>query len=151
MFSKIKTGSEKRRSWCKKCMSEYGKERRLKNPEKVKQESIKWRNENPERFKLMKKQCSMRLKQRVIEGYGGKCSCSGCNEDNFYFLTIDHINGGGHKHRKLLGNKQGPAFYKWLIENNFSSDFRLLCWNCNCGRRYLPDCPHNLGKPVFNL
>lgn len=79
-----------------------------------------------------------RLKWVVFQAYGGqKCSC--CGETNFDFLTIDHINGGGCQHLKSLNGK----LYDWLKRNNFPAGYRVLCWNCNCGRRINGGiCPH---------
>jgi len=76
------------------------------------------------------------LKDQVFN-HGWKCSC--CGESIIEFLTIDHINGGGGKHRKETG--WGARFYRWLIKNNFPSEFRTLCMNCNWGRK-LGTCPH---------
>jgi hypothetical protein len=38
-------------------------------------------------------------------------SCVCCGEEMFQFLALDHINGGGHAHRKETG---GGGFYSWL-------------------------------------
>jgi hypothetical protein len=70
-----------------------------------------------------------------------ECSCLGCKEDVFEFLTIDHINGGGGRHRAEVGS--GNRFYRWLIKNGFPEGFRTLCYNCNNGIRITGDvCPH---------
>ena len=65
----------------------------------------------------------------MIEAYGGKCEL--CRENTPEFLTIDHTNGGGNKHRQEVGN--GHRFRLWLKRNGWSRDgYRLLCANCNC-------------------
>jgi hypothetical protein len=77
----------------------------------------------------------------TMQHYGGiKCSCPGCTETDINFLTIDHINGDGAKHRKEIGRS---SLYNWLISNHFPPGFRVLCFNCNVGT-YLCDgaCPH---------
>lgn len=61
----------------------------------------------------------------VLNHYGGFCAI--CNQSAFVFLTIDHIGGGGRKHRLAVGNNM----YRWLIKNRFPPGFRILCWNCN--------------------
>lgn len=52
---------------------------------------------HPEKVKLVRRVSmrtrARRMKLEVIEAYGGKCAC--CGVDNFEFLSIDHINGGG--------------------------------------------------------
>lgn len=88
---------------------------------------------NQQAVKRKKKQ-----KQIVFERYGNKCSCLGCPETNTRFLTIDHINNDGRKHRNM-----GKEFYKWIIKNNYPDDLQLLCWNCNSGRAQNNGiCPH---------
>lgn len=72
------------------------------------------------------------IKLGMIEAYGGKCVL--CGETHWEFLTIDHINGGGHRHREKVGN--GYRFYKLLKEQGFPKDeYRLLCSNCNCSNK----------------
>lgn len=83
-----------------------------------------------------------RLLATVIAAYGGKCVCFGCDVIEPMFLTVDHTNGGGTKHRKSIG-KCSSGFYLWIIKNDFPKDFQILCWNCNCGRaRNGGICPH---------
>jgi hypothetical protein len=91
-----------------------------------------------------------RLEKRtkVIEHYGGKCEC--CGESNYEFMSIDHINGGGTKHREELGNKgRGHNFYSWLIQNNYPDDFRVMCHNCNTALGLYGYCPHQKGEMAF--
>jgi hypothetical protein len=80
-----------------------------------------------------------KLKLETIQHYGGKCTC--CGEDKLIFLTIDHINGGGNKHRREL-NKKGQDFYSWLRLNNWLKGYRVLCHNCNFAHSALGYCPH---------
>lgn len=74
----------------------------------------------------------------VLARYGNKCTC--CGETRQEFLAIDHIDGGGNKHRKELGNK---SFYGWLIKNDYPAGFRVLCHNCNMALGCYGYCPHN--------
>lgn len=91
------------------------------------------------------------VRLQVIQAYGGRCAC--CGESNFYFLQLDHIKGGGGKHRKTIGRSSNSThFYRWLIEQQFPKGFRLLCANCNCALGYYGFCPHQgRGKqlPLF--
>jgi len=78
--------------------------------------------------------------QKVLDHYGTKCVC--CGQDDPIFLTVDHIDGDGEKHRKEI-KKWGSGFYKWLIDQNFPCGFQILCYNCNMGRhRNGGICPH---------
>lgn len=83
-----------------------------------------------------------RLRERVLEAYGGKCACPNCPEVNPAFLTVDHIYNDGAEHRKQWNGSN--KIYQWLVTNNFpKTGFRLLCYNCNCGRAANGGiCPH---------
>lgn len=69
------------------------------------------------------------LKLEMIAAYGGECTL--CGETAPEFLTIDHINGGGTKHREAVG--VGATFYNYLRKLGWPTDaYRVLCANCNC-------------------
>lgn len=87
---------------------------------------------------LKKKEWEQRRKREIIAAYGGKCEC--CGESNPIFLSIDHMNGGGRKHREEVGG--GKAFYSWIIQMQFPPGFRILCFNCNFAVHHLGVCPH---------
>ena len=76
---------------------------------------------------------------KTLGHYGGKCVC--CGEDNYKFLVIDHINGGGRKHRKQIGSG-GYALIHWLDKNNYPEGFQVLCHNCNAAKAHYGSCPH---------
>ena len=86
----------------------------------------------------------VKLKTEVFMAYGGfQCVCPHglgiCGETEKDFLCIDHINGGGAKHRKEVGS--GNSFCGWLKRNKFPEGFRVLCHNCNQARGYTGTCP----------
>jgi hypothetical protein len=87
------------------------------------------------------------LKLEVIKEYGGKCKCPGnCSVTNPNWLSMDHIYGGGIRHRKEL-KVIGLDFYRWLKKKKFpKKNFRLLCYNCNLSRGHLGFCPHERGE-----
>lgn len=87
-----------------------------------------------------KKADSLRIKQNIIEGYGASCEC--CGESEYYFMTIDHIYGGGRKENKKL-NLYGKDFYSFLMKQNFPNKYRLLCYNCNCCMGLYGKCYHD--------
>lgn len=80
-----------------------------------------------------------KLRTEALDAYGGKCDC--CGESTPEFLTLDHFNGDGKQHRKLLGGT-GPIYIKLRQEGWPRDQIRLLCWNCNCATRYGRVCPH---------
>ena len=102
-----------------------------------------------ERYRLHKNEMneSSKLSHRknkkiVFDHYGNICIC--CKETRTEFLTIDHINGEGAKHRKKVG--AGSRFYRWLINNDFPEGFQTLCMNCNFSRGKFGYCPHEREK-----
>lgn len=104
----------------------YGKEYRKINAE--------WRNQK-ERDK------SRHLRMEILLAYGGKCSCLGCNEWRYEFLTMHHIDNDGASHRKEI--KYG-SMYEWIKAHDLPLNFRVLCWNCNLALGKYGYCPHEL-------
>lgn len=88
-----------------------------------------------------------RLRKEALDHYGGACSC--CEETAFEFLAIDHIDGGGNKHRKEVSNGNGGyAFYLFLRREGWPEGFRVLCHNCNQAIGLYGHCPHQRLEPV---
>lgn len=83
-------------------------------------------------------------RKKVLDHYGGRCAC--CKEDRYEFLAIDHINGGGNRHRKTLG-RHASKFAQWIIKNNYPPGYRVLCHNCNQSIGLYGYCPHQ-GPPL---
>ena len=85
------------------------------------------------------------LKTECFQHYGNKCSC--CGETILEFLTLEHENGQGNKHRKALfgHNVGGVHMYRWLKNNNYPEGYIILCMNCNWAQRYNTQCPHKAG------
>lgn len=84
-----------------------------------------------------------KLRLEVIKAYGGCCAC--CGEKRLEFLAVDHINGGGTKHRKELNkgkNRGGRAFYHLLRRSGWPAGYRILCHNCNMAMGMYGYCPH---------
>jgi hypothetical protein len=83
------------------------------------------------------------IRAEFIKAYGGKCQCpGGCDISDPGFLSLDHIHGGGDKHRKKTGTR-GWAMYRKIKEEGWPKDrYRLLCFNCNFARQIWGKCPH---------
>lgn len=98
------------------------------------------------------------LKVEVFDAYGGAiCSCLACPErenPRIEFLTLNHIGGGGTKHRAALGGVRKPGggisgdeTYRWLKKNGFPPGYNVLCWNCQWGVHVNKGiCPHEKGS-----
>ena len=105
-------------------------------------ESPQARENRMERSRRWGRETLKRDRESVYAHYGSSCSC--CGEALLDFLTIDHINGNGAKHRKTL---DAPNIYTWLVRNNYPEGYRVLCFNCNCVATRVEVCPHNAPTP----
>lgn len=131
--------------WCKKCQLAYGTKYRKDNPTK-KQD---WYRANRSDAIAYAKRNYNRMKNEVYEHYGNKCSC--CEETEIRFLTIDHKNGGGTRHKAEVGGGGWPM-YRWIIKNDFPDELQLLCANCNLGKyRNNGICPHKNVEPAGKI
>lgn len=145
---------------CKICNIEKSKAWYAANCERAKQRTRSNYEANREAYKLRAKRWAKknkkarkeivhahdrrrreRLKLAVCEAYGGAfCAC--CGEDELIFLTVDHVDNNGAKHRKIVN---GLALYEWLVEKRFPKGFQIMCRNCNWGKHVCGGvCPHKL-------
>ena len=140
----------KRKLYFKEYNKKYSKEyykRKKNNPEfkrKNRERAKKWHDKNYIHYKGRQKERTLKTKILVFNEYGkrqGGIKCNCCGEKMIEFLCIDHINGGGSKHRKEI-RKEGWEFYRWLKNNNFPEGYQLLCHNCNQGKHIYEECPH---------
>jgi transposase len=100
--------------------------------------------ENSETVAARAKVYNRRNKKEAISHYGTECEC--CGEQHIDFLTLDHTNNDGSEQRAKI-KRYGAGFYQWLIRNNYPEDYelRVLCFNCNLGRRVNGGvCPHEM-------
>jgi hypothetical protein len=99
-------------------------------------------------IKEVNKKYNLGYKTTVFNHYSnGNICCACCGEKQIEFLSIDHIDNDGSKHRKeladTLGNPFGAGIYRWLIKNRFPKGFRVLCMNCNFALGHFGYCPHS--------
>jgi len=135
----LKKGTEYYQQHKDQC-KERSKRHRENNPELYRQYMREWKKRNPGRNTQLHKVLRAKTRRAAFKAYGGACAC--CGESRHEFLSIDHIAGGGNKHRKDLGLRAGWPFYRWLRLNNWPKDFQVLCFNCNCARGFFGYCPH---------
>ena len=102
-----------------------------------------WVSRHRKHSRIVQNACNLRLRQRDKElcflAYGGYlCVC--CGETIPLLLTLDHIKGGGRKHRR----KTKGHLYRWVVKHNFPEGmFQVLCWSCNAGKHFNSGvCPH---------
>jgi len=75
---------------------------------------------------------------RVMKLLG--CPFDAETQQHLEFLTIDHVNGGGRKHRNE--NKSGHSDYLLLKHGFKASNYQVICYNCNCSLGHRGYCPH---------
>lgn len=99
-----------------------------------------YRLRHKERLSKMNKAWYASLRREVLGHYSkGKIECNCCGEDEYMFMALDHINGGGTQHRLQLGSK---AIYSRLKQDGYPDGFQVLCHNCNSAKGYYGGCPH---------
>lgn len=111
-------------------------------------------------FRDKRKAVYLALKLDVMKHYCGgephcQCPSGNCKETIPEFLTVDHIHNDGNKERarnKKDRNGAGDHLYRTLKRKNFPPGYRVLCWNCNCGRARTEDfkCPHEQARPTLS-
>jgi len=63
-----------------------------------------------------------------------------CGFADIRALSIDHIDGGGNKHRRFLGFGlfgAGQKFYSWLKKEGYPEGYQTLCMNCQWIKRVI--------------
>ena len=119
LFWKNKSRKNGYNSYCKKCVDKYRTDNLRKRAE---QSTLRRR----------------KLREKIIQHYGGKCQC--CGETEYKFLSFDHIEGGGNKHKKIVGRSE--KFLRWIMNNNYPDILQILCHNCNQAKGAWGKCPH---------
>ncbi len=93
---------EKPKNPCKVCATKREKIRYHGSyKERSKMITRNWQKEHPERMRELNKASKLRRREKVFNHYGKKCAC--CGESIYEFLTIDHINNDGAKHKRERG------------------------------------------------
>jgi hypothetical protein len=94
----------------------------------------RWKAANPEKVEAHRQRERNKhraLRRELLSAYGGlECKC--CGETFLEFLTLDHVEGGGTKHRRESG-LAGVNLYVQLKREGFPDPhlYRVLCSNCN--------------------
>ena len=120
--------------------NEYQRKWAAKHPEKVRGLKRKYYVENRAEIRVNQaeyyKRHSQEVRLKVFAHYGPngeiRCSWPGCEWTDVRALSIDHVNGGGNKHRETLGFGYGGGgwyFYAWLIREGYPEGYQTLCMN----------------------
>lgn len=77
-------------------------------------------------------------REKIITGYGGKCTC--CGETTYEFLAIHHTKNNGSEERST--GLKGSKFLKYIEDANYPDDYSILCHNCNSSIEFNGYCSH---------
>ncbi len=143
-FHKRRQSKDGRATYCKLCSKEKQREWKDKNREHVRQQNREWHRDNRDRSLAKKAEYREELRRQVFTHYcGGTPACQCCGETILTFLSIDHIDGGGHQHRQEIERTGGTEFFFWLRREGYPEGYQVLCRNCNWGKHANGGvCPH---------
>lgn len=73
------------------------------------------------------------FRSALFEVLGRKCT--DCGETDRRVLQVDHVQGGGSRHRREVGS--GPNYYRIILREigQHYGKYALVCANCNQRRR----------------
>jgi len=115
----------------------YMRRWRKENKVALRRYYLRYRKNFPGKLADSLRTSSQKRKKEAIDHYGKLCQC--CGEDRLVFLCLDHIAGGGNRHRKKIG----AGIVLWLRRNNYPKGFQVLCHNCNFAKSQ-GVCPHKM-------
>ena len=121
-------GTNNRQFYCKTCQGERAKQ---------------YYRDNYQHYKWVTQKRNMKIKVEVFSHYSNSTPvCATCGETDILVLCLDHINGGGSKHRKILGVVGGAAFYRKLRKDEYPTGYQVLCANCNLRKEMVKTISH---------
>lgn len=144
-----KRKAKERRKLHPEKQKDYDKNRYWNNREEELERNKHWKDLNPAEQRAYHKKHRDKLKIDVITHYSnGIMACANPYNQHrepytdIRALSIDHIEGGGCKHRLSL--KSG-SFYRWLRKNDYPFGYQVLCMNCQFIKR---DIEKECKKPI---
>lgn len=88
---------------------------------------------NKESIKVKMRSKRKELRAEIFQRLGSVCSS--CGFSDIRALQVDHVNGGGNKLRKDMGDiKHTKSILCSIIEG--SKEYQILCANCNWIKRH---------------
>lgn len=111
----------------------WREENRDKYREKENALAREYYHRNKDAISVKMKALRKQLRDDIFKLLGDRCSS--CGFDDIRALQIDHVNGGGNRMRKDLGDvKHTKSILCSIIEG--STDYQILCANCNWIKRH---------------
>ena len=135
------TGKRRAKGMCRQCyMRTYVK---VHHDRVLELERLRYKH-NKTKIDTQNREAYRKLHRLVIRHLGNQCAC--CGETHWEFLAIDHIHGGGNRHRRVF--KRQGRLYREIRDEGFPRDkYRILCHNCNMSLGHYGYCPHSESKP----
>ena len=135
----------------KEYQKNYLKKWKETNKDKIRGYQIKSFNKHRVKNYANSRQWAKNLWNEYLDHYGKLCAC--CGEQEIRFLTIEHLNGDGHLHRKQIKCRSKAMQILDIKRRGWPSEYTVLCFNCNCAKDKNGDiCPHeDARKRVFNV
>ena len=84
---------------------------------------------------LCHREYTARLKIEVFKHYSPTLTCQHCGFSDVRALSLDHINGGGLKHKIEVNVAGGHSLYSWAKTHGYPPIFQVLCMNCQFIKR----------------
>ena len=129
--------------WCKACEKTYAKA----HGSRV---NKRWYVGHAEQKRAYARAWREALRLEVLQHYSSSSTpyCACCRTPVLEFLALDHIEGGGTRHRRSFKSNSSVSVYSWVKKNGFPSGFRVLCHNCNQAFGAYGYCPHQRREGV---
>ena len=124
---------EKGSKICNSCNLKIGDEWRNDNRDRVNKSAAKYYKNNKRKCIESDKKCRQKLRESIIDIYGGKCSCCGITDKRI--LDIDHVNNDGASDGRN-GIYGKSLMYKIKREDYPKDKYQILCKNCNWIKEY---------------
>lgn len=122
--------------FCQPCsVPEYFKDKPKRTVEDKAQYSKQYYQDNKDALAEYYSDYRLRLKEEMVEVFGG--CCSECGEDDVIVLVLDHINNNAQLDREENNHNGGFKLYSRLKRLGWPKEgYQLLCHNCNYRKEF---------------
>ena len=116
---------------CLSCRDEYTVKYSAAHREELNARARRYTMLNRKKHRISVRSCRAKLRQKCVTLLGAYCAF--CGNSDYRVLEIDHINGGGNRHRKNGAMGRYEA-YKDVLKH--PKKYRVLCANCHRIRHF---------------
>ena len=102
-----------------------------RNRDRIAAKGLRWVAANRARANQNQAAWNERKRTEMFAFFGDHCALCGNSERQH--LTLDHVYGDGHRHRRMSPGTRYGSIMSGIAKGTDSADrYRILCWNCNC-------------------